>query len=418
MYGRILLALTASTMAIASGGDPGNAMASANVNSRYTVESVNVLPMGLKRISAPLRDRLQQFIGARFDQALVNDAAQRIRGELQNLPVTAEVSKGSAPDQLAVTFHVETRDRQFDAGVSRFLFQSKENFSYGLDLSYRADSSRYHLGGLTDSDELVERYSGVNGGYERTLGSGRIRLGAEASAWRSQWNSSTETAAAAAGDSLYRSRVRLQPSATIELFKPLTLQLGVSLERLELNSPAARHELSSAVTGTLRFQRRWGLASQSGIRQRFEAAYGIRSGTPSLSSDFTFTRHHATSRYGLRAGNQEILASFQSGLLNGRAPLAERFIGGNSHILRGWNRNEIAPFGANRLAQVSVDYRWKRLRLAYDAGSVWLRGGDAPLRQSVAVGFADNLWSGFSLLVAFPLREGRVEPIFIAGMNF
>ncbi len=417
MYGRILLALTASTMAIASGGDPGNAMASANVNSRYTVESVNVLPMGLKRISAPLRDRLQQFIGARFDQALVNDAAQRIRGELQNLPVTAEVSKGSAPDQLAVTFHVETRDRQFDAGVSRFLYQSKENFSYGLDLSYRADGNRYHFGGLTDSDELVERYSGVNGGYERSLGSGRIRLGAEAAAWRSQWNSSTETAAAAVGDSLYRSRVRFQPSATIQLFKPLTLQLGVSLERLELDSPAARHELSSAVTGTLRFQRRWGL--ESGLRQRFEAAYGIRAASPSLSSDFNFTRHQATVRYGMRSGHQEILAAFQSGLLNGRAPIDERFIGGNSRILRGWNRFDLAARGADRLAHVSFDYRWHKLRLAYDAGSVWTRSsGDASLRHSVGIGIADNLWSGLSFLVAFPLREGRVEPIFIAGMNF
>ena len=417
MYGRILPVLMASAMALASSGDPGNAMASANVNSRYTVESVNVLPMGLKRVSAPLRDRLQQLVGARFDQALVDDAARRIRGELRNLPVTAELTKGSAPDQLTVTFRVETRDRQFDAGVTRFLYQSKENFSYGMDLSYRVKGNRTHLGGLTDSDELVERYSGVTGGYERTLGGGRIRLGADAAAWRSQWDSSTETAAAAAGDSLYRSRVRLRPSATIELFKPLTLQLGVSLERLELNSPAARHELSSAVTGTLRFQRRWGL--ESGLRQRFEAAYGIRSASPSLSSDYTFTRHHAMARYGVRSGHQEILAAFQSGLLNGRAPIDERFVGGNSRILRGWNRFDLAPRGADRMAQASFDYRWHKLRLGYDAGSVWTRSsGDASLRHSVGIGIADNLWSGLSFMVAFPLREGRVEPIFIAGMNF
>ena len=411
------MALAVAAMASGSSGDPGNAMASANVNSRYTVESVNVSPVGLSRVSPTLRDRLQQFVGARFDQSLLDDAAQRLRGEFRNRPVTTQVSKGSNPEQLAITFQVEMGDRGFDADVTQLLYQSKRSVSLGLDLAYRAEANRVHVGALTDSDSLVERFSGVAGGYERIVGSGRVRIGAEAASWRSQWSSATVGSAADASE-LYRTRTQLAPSATIELFKPLTLQLGVSFERLEFTAPAARYELSSAVTGTLRFQRRWGLASQSGIRQRFEAAYGIRSGTPSLSSDFTFTRHHATSRYGLRAGNQEILASFQSGLLNGRAPLAERFIGGNSHILRGWNRNEIAPFGANRLAQVSVDYRWKRLRLAYDAGSVWLRGGDAPLRQSVAVGFADNLWSGFSLLVAFPLREGRVEPIFIAGMNF
>jgi len=410
----ILVVLTGATLAWASSGDPGNAVASANVNSRYTVESVNVLPVGLGRLSAPLRERLQQFVGARFDQSLIEDATQRLRRELHDRPVTSEISKGSTPDQVALTFHVELRDRDFDVDLTRALYQSKQNFSVGLDVAYRAEANRVHLGGLTSNDDLVERYSGVAGGYERSLASGRVRIGAEAAVWQSYWSDST-VAAADPGD-LYRNRVRFLPSATIQLFKPLTLQLGVSLERLDLNTPAARSELSSAVTGTLRFQRRWGL--DSGIRQRFEAAYGIRSGMPSLASDFSFTRHHASARYGVRSGNQEILAAFQSGMLNGRAPLSERFIGGTSQILRGWNKFEIAPRGADRLANVSVDYRWRHLRLAYDAGSVWLRGGDAHLRQSVAIGFADNLWSGFSFLVAFPLRDGRMEPIFIAGMNF
>jgi outer membrane protein assembly factor BamA len=417
MHGKILGALAIGAVSWGSNGDPGNAVTSANVNSRYTVESINVSPVGLSRVSPTLRDRLQEFVGARFDQALLDDAARRLRSEFRNRRVTTLVSKGSNPEQLAVVFQLEMSERGFEVDVTELLYQSKRSFSFGLDLAYRAEANRLHLGALTDNDNLVERYSGVAGGYERSVASGRLKFGAELASWRSQWNSTTE--AAAESNQLYRSRTRFTPSATIELFKPLTLQLGVSLERLEFIAPAARYEISSAVTGTLRFQRRWGLDSPSGLRQRFEAAYGLRSGSPSLGSDFNFTRHSGTARYGLRAGNQEILAAFHSGLLTGRAPLAERFIGGNSHILRGWNRNEIAPLGSDALAQVSLDYRWKHLRLAYDAGSVWLRaGGDAPLRQSVAIGFADNLWSGFSFLVAFPLREGRVEPIFIAGMNF
>ena len=419
MRGVILSTLVAGMAAWASGtaGDPGNALASANVNSRYTVESVDVLPVGLGRLSAPLRERLERFVGAHFDQSMINDAVQRLRTELRDQPVTAEVKKGANPDQLAITFHVEMRERDLDVDVSRLLYQSKRALSLGLDVSYREKANRVHAGLLTDSDELVERYSGVAGGFERTFASGRIRLGAEAAAFRSQWANSTE--AAAGPGELYRSRTRLLPSATIELYRPLTLQLGVSLERLDLNTPAARHELSSAVTGTLRFQRRWGLDSTTGLVQRFEAAYGVRAGTPSLASDFSFTRHHGTARYGLRSGNQEILAAFQAGQLNGRAPLAERFMGGNSHVLRGWNRNEIAALGADRLAYASLDYRWRHLRLAYDVGSMWLRrAGGSELRQSVAVGFADNLWSGFSFLVAFPLRYGSVEPILIAGMNF
>ncbi len=414
MYVRILAGLACGTLAFATGGDPGNAVASANINSRYTVESVKVSPVGLGKVSAQLRGRLEQLVGEQFDQALVEDAVQRLRHEFRNRPVTTELSKGSTPEQVALTFQIEMRDRDLDLQVTNLLYQSKRTFSYGFDLGYRAGASRVHVRALTDGDELVERYSGIGGGYERSLAGGRIRLGAEAAAWFTQWSNSTGEAAGAG--ELYRSRLRILPSATIELFKPLTLQLGVSLERLDLSTPAARSELSSAVIGTLRFQRRWGL--DSGIRQRFEAAYGIRAGTPSLASDYSFTRHHATARYGARSGNQEILAAVQTGMLDGRAPLAERFVGGNSHILRGWNRWEIAPRGADRLAAFSLDYRWHHLRLAYDAGSVWLRSGDAQLRQSAAIGFADNLWSGFSFLVAFPLREGRVEPIFIAGMNF
>ena len=414
MYVRILAGMACGALAWATSGDPGNAVASANVNSRYTVESVNVTPVGLSRVSASLRDRLQQLVGAHFDQALVEDATQRIRREFRNRPVTAELGKGTTPDHVTLTFQIELADREFSVQVTNLLYQSKRTFSYGFDVGYRAEANRVHVRGLTDGDELVERYSGVGGGYERSLANGRVRAGIEAGAWWSQW--SAPTGEAAGPGELYRSRMRVLPSATFELCKPLTLQLGVSLERLDFSTPAARSESSSAVTGTLRFQRRWGL--DTGTRQRFEAAYGFRAGLPSLASDYSFTRQHTTARYGIRSGNQEILAAFQAGMLDGRAPLSERFVGGNSHVLRGWNRWELAPRGSDRLAVFSMDYRWHHLRLAYDAGSVWLRAGDAQLRQSVAVGFADNLWSGFSFLVAFPLREGRVEPIFIAGMNF
>ncbi|MCC6539067.1 MAG: hypothetical protein IT162_16055, partial [Bryobacterales bacterium] len=173
---------------------------------------------------------------------------------------------------------------------------------------------------------------------------------------------------------------------------------------------------SSAVTGTLRFQRRWGLSSDT--RQRVEAAYGLRSGTPSLAGNFSFTRHHAMVRYGALHGRHEFLGSLQLGHLDGRAPLSERFTGGTSHILRGWNRFAISPAGSGRLAHVAADYRWRKLRLAYDAGSVWQRSGEPLLRQSVGVGISNNLWSGFSVMLAFPLRDGRFEPMLIAGMNF
>ena len=51
----------------------------------------------------------------------------------------------------------------------------------------------------------------------------------------------------------------------------------------------------------------------------------------------------------------------------------------------------------------------------YDAGSVWQRQGPAVLRHSVGFGYKQGI---FILTTAFPIRNGRVEPVFMAGMNY
>ena len=56
----------------------------------------------------------------------------------------------------------------------------------------------------------------------------------------------------------------------------------------------------------------------------------------------------------------------------------------------------------------------------YDAGSVWQAGRqpnqqDAVLRHSVGFGYKQGI---FVLTTAFPIRNGRVEPVFMAGMNY
>ncbi len=415
---KILAALAAlwlsAAPAWASSGNPGNPNAAANVNSRYTVERVDVTPVGLSRISAPLQDRLRTFVGARLDPAWLDDLAQRLRREFEGRQITTQVSRGSAPHQVAVTFQIEMQEREVDVDLSELQYRTASGASAAVDVTYRDHRNTAHAGLASNNDDLVERHSGVRAGYERTLPGRRFRLGLETAAWHSSWHGLTR--AAAGEGELYSSRVQLAPSATIQFSKALTLQLGVSFERLEPSTPAVRTEVSSAVTGTLRFQRRWGLSS--GNRQRVEAAYGLRSGTPSLAGDFSFTRHHAMARYGALRGRHEFLAAMQLGHLEGRAPLSERFTAGTSRILRGWNRFAIAPAGAARLAHVSADYRWRKLRLAYDAGSVWQRSGEPLLRQSAGIGVSSNLWSGFSVMLAFPLREGRLEPMLIAGMNF
>jgi outer membrane protein assembly factor BamA len=103
------------------------------------------------------------------------------------------------------------------------------------------------------------------------------------------------------------------------------------------------------------------------------------------------------------------------GGISGRAPLSDRFVAGNSYYLRGWNKFEIDPIGGNRLAHNTVDYRYGPLQVFYDAGAVWDSGQPATLRHAVGIGVRESV---FTLAVAFPVRSGRVEPVFMMGMIY
>lgn len=72
----------------------------------------------------------------------------------------------------------------------------------------------------------------------------------------------------------------------------------------------------------------------------------------------------------------------------------------------------------------SVEYRHSLLRVFYDTGAVWdvksdASRGDGKVKHSIGAGFASgHSKECLTLAVAFPLREGRMEPIFLIGMNF
>jgi outer membrane protein assembly factor BamA len=209
--------------------------------------------------------------------------------------------------------------------------------------------------------------------------------------------------------------MNVQPSLTLAFSRDLTLQFGVSVQRVEVQLPSTRHELSSAAVSTLRFRRRWEASNRG--RQEAGAAYGIRASTRTLSSDFVYSRHVLEADYSYTTDRQRsYMVHFQAGRLNGRAPLFERFVLGNSVTLRGWNKFDLAPFGADRMMHASFEYRQRWFRTVYDTGSVW--SAHPKLRHSIAAGIAQNRLMGLTFLVAFPLREGRIEPIFMTGINF
>ncbi len=150
-------------------------------------------------------------------------------------------------------------------------------------------------------------------------------------------------------------------------------------------------------------------------KHRFSALYSMHAATSLLGSAYAYTRHAIDASYHWKRGHQTAEASFTAGAILGRAPLYERFVLGTSGALRGWDKFELDPLGGSRVVYGSAGYGYGIARVFYDAGAIWDRGIKAEPKQSAGIGVKVN---GVLLAVAFPLGTDRVQPVFIAGMNF
>jgi outer membrane translocation and assembly module TamA len=210
----------------------------------------------------------------------------------------------------------------------------------------------------------------------------------------------------------YRTRQNLQPELVLQLSRPLTLSVGASFQQMEEQYPAAATESANALTTTLRYHRR---VEDAENQHDLDGAYSLRAATRLLSSDFAYSRHRFGFRYMLTRGKSVVIDDVSAGLIAGRAPLFERFVLGNSSTLRGWNKYELDPLGGNRMFHNSVEYRYGIFQAFYDSGAVWDRTESAVVRHSAGIGLRQGV---FSVAVAFPVREGHIDPIFMVGMNY
>ena len=390
-----------------------------NVNSRYTIESCRVEGYRSSNISPELRTELESVVGQKFDQSLLDRISARIRRELRVNKVAAKVSRGSDPEYVRIEFLVENqRSTDFDLGVPMFTYNSKQGWSGKGEVRTTLAGSHLALAVLSDGNSGVDRFSGVEAKISRRLGSSRYSIGFEFDSYKEQWNPATEEAVAAdpaRAGGLYDSRLNFQPSLTIVLAEPLTLSVGVSVQSLKGQLPAATNESSNAVLSGLRYHGSW---SNGSTAQLLDAAYMLRAGMHGLGSDFGFVRNSIDARYQLTMGQQVVIVSFLAGGISGTAPLYERFVLGNSNTLRGWNKVELDPLGGNHVVHGSVEYRWRYFQAFYDTGAIWDRRIDAEQKQSVGFGVRSGSKDGILLAVAFPLQNGRMDPMFIAEIDF
>jgi outer membrane protein assembly factor BamA len=148
-------------------------------------------------------------------------------------------------------------------------------------------------------------------------------------------------------------------------------------------------------------------------------AYSLRRATTALESDFVYTRHVVAGDYSLTRHRHGFLFQGRLGTIDGSAPLFERFLLGNSYLLRGWNKFDVAPLGGSRLAYGSLEYRYRPFQIFWDFGSVWDANQAARVRHSVGIGFASRPTraGGWFFSLAFPVRMNDVGPVLMFGIR-
>jgi outer membrane protein assembly factor BamA len=401
-----------------------------NVNARYKVETVIVSGNGWStdiaaerndKLSSSLRKRISGLIGSKLNPPALDDVAKRLRTEFHARTVTHHVLRGATPEYVKVVFNISERDTHFDVSVPKFLYNARQGWSGAVEGSARNKQNTFTLGLVSDGDELAERYAGVTARYENSsLGSDRVRFRFQFESYHQQWNRATAEQLAPAAPSPvtevtsapYRTRQNFEPEVTFVIATPLTVTAGLSFERFQNQYPAPHTEAANAAVGSVRYHNR---LEGMGQDQELDAAYSLRAGTGLMDSDFVYARHRFGFRYTFTRGRHVLIDEVSAGLISGRAPLFERYVLGNSSTLRGWNKFDLDPSGGNRVAHNSVEYRYRFFEVFYDTGAIWDSGQAVTQRHGIGAGFRQG---AFSLAVAFPVRSGRADPIFMMGMNY
>jgi hypothetical protein len=391
-----------------------------NINTRYTVEDVlvstgtwtaRVASEKQNKLSSSLRKDVLSLIGEKFNPVALDDLAHRLRRELHARAVDHRILRGKTPEYVQVVFDVRLNPTRFDVSVPKFLYQEEQGWSGTVEGTATVKQQGFTLGLVSDGDVLAERYTGMEGHYEDAhLGTDRLHFDLEVDSYHEKWNDAT--LAAAPPDEIYRARQNIQPMLTFIPSRQLSFSVGTSFEQLEEIEPVAHTLAANSLAAGARYQHGF---EGSEFLQDVEGDYSLRAGTRSLGSDFAYSRQRWHLRYSLTRGKHTVGDDLNGGVLIGNAPLFERFVLGDSWSLRGWNKYDVDPIGGNRMVNNSVEYRYGALQVFYDTGAVWNSGVGAIVRNSLGAGLREGL---FSLAVAFPVREGRMDPVFMLGMNY
>jgi outer membrane protein assembly factor BamA len=395
-----------------------------NVNSRYTIESSQVTGRLSHNVSKPLRRDIERIVGTKLDQNIVNGLRDRLAQEFRNAAVNVRVARGTKAEHVTVSFEVSRREKSdFDVNVPKALYHARQGWSGGVEGEFRWNDNVFRLGTISDGDALMERFAGVNAGYERDrIGTDAIGARFRVESYRAQWNSATlnqfslpsGTAPAYPGlPAIYRTRQTFAPEIVFRPKKDIEISAGVRVANFETQYPVARTESANAITTGVRLRHTW--EGTGDTDQELSGGYSLISSISGLGADYRYTRHAVDARYEMKHKDHTLMLAFLAGSVSGDAPMFDRFVLGNFSTLRGWNKYDLAPVGGSRVAHGSVEYRYDNFEVFYDTGTIWDPQRNPGQKHSVGGGLH---YRGFHIAVAFPLKSGKTDPIFMLGTAF
>ncbi len=413
-----LLLLVAPVTALAQ--HPAGSEQDVNVNSRYVVDNVSIEGIGDSDVSKSLRADMQKLVGRKYDRAAVNELADRLRKELRGYSVNARLRRGGTVDHVKVSFAVERNLKALYMHPAPLVYHSDEGFSAVLGFALDTHHNYASFNWTSTADELLERNEGYRLRYEhRRVGTNVVQIGVEFDRFHPTFKAPTQYALALSPDlpGAYRTRQDFAPSVSVLPASGVKFTVGLSLQDLDFDVPTPRAERAFAFTLDAELERK--IVADDGYRHAISADYSVRRASPTLESDFVYTRHLASGDYSLSRHRHLFGFHGRLGTITGVAPLFERFSLGNSFLLRGWNKFDVAPLGGSRLAYGSLEYRYRPFQVFWDFGSVWDANQTATVRHSIGIGVVSKNTpvGGWFFSLAFPVRLNDVGPVVMFGIR-
>jgi len=390
-----------------------------NVNARYIVEHADITGVPDAELTQALRDELQALVGKRLDSGDAERLQERMERELPRYEISRRIQRGNEVGRIRLLYEAREREPQwlrFEPLGPKVVFHSEQGWGSYLALGLGSRNIRFTpIFAIDNADDLVEEYSGYGLRFEtRKIGTRRLGASLEWTRFDQDWRSATLDALALEPGipPPYETRSTVTPLLKFAFSPELSVAGGVSISELEPLVSTTGSQMANAAVASIGYDRRW--KDGSDAAHHAEARFSVRAGTRNLESDLDYRRYLGQGSYRYNSGRHHVQATGMAGGITGNAPLFERFTLGDSTTLRGWDKYDIAPAGADRMFHSSIEYRYTGLALFLDIGSVWDSGTERQLR--VSTGFGLHAGPAF-LVVGFPLNTDNLTAVVTLGLR-